>query len=454
MGYADIATQMAKGQERADKNKDQMTRCDVDKYKYEIRSALRAGHAVRNTLNYLGISPDSKLFGELINRKEMGHYNLIDNDTIAVRTTLSIKKNYASDMKRSPLGHYVDKQLCTSFGRGFYDIAYAVYKLNNKYKFIETEFDQYLEAAIGLIADMVNVIVDKCSLTEAVQVWHLINVFGNEIDNKKLFDGHIREALDGNLTDMLYDLYTYYKNTNQKSLLEYLSSCKTYNGLLDRFKAEEAKEANMQKRPVDRYDSEPNKDNLKHIIKRVLGYFGYEEDGLVLGHLIESFYDTFNFERGICDEAIAAWATLRLTGDDERINDVKRYTPWKLYKLGDVRWNMDEQSACWKTLDAYRAKPILPWDEWMRQEVSRYFHDTFTLIMNVELVNLMAYINVTYDVDKPCSVDQLFRLAYSHMCNDTDYNWLKQSYDHIKKPYTILDYKVKEMYSEFGEHNS
>lgn len=445
MGYDQIAEAMTKEKTRTGTLGDKLVQENNAKYMYMIDEFMRIGESMKLTLDYLCISPNSRLLGKMLNKDTASRFGMDNNVMVAVYTVLMIKNKYSTDMKRRPWLYYdycFDNYTYQVSELGLYDISYAIYELNKKHKFIESEFDKYIEATVGLIANTISNIMLSFTNADIVRVWRLINVFGNLANDRKLFEDKINNALCDDLTDSLCKLYYGENNASRDYLIEYISTYDDYAYWTHDFKSNEDEEDDMQCPRNGRDDSRVDRHKLNSIIKQVLIHFKYKEDGLLIDHLIDSFYTTFDFEHGWYDEAIAAWVALQLFGDDDYIDQVRRYTPWEFYEFDNTLYTRTDYHECWSVIDTYVTYPIFPIYGGLRILFSSYLvhkNKSFTLI---DLIRFIAYVNVTYDFNKPDNVRLLLKMAYDHMCVDVNGEFLKQAYGNIKQHNTILMYST------------
>lgn len=444
MGYGQMAEKMSEVYHRPGTIKEKLAQESNVKYIQMIDKLMRIGESMKLTLDYLGISPNSKLLGKMLNKDTVLCFDCDNNVMIAVRTVLMLKNRYSLDMRRKPWLYYdycFDNYTYQVSELGLYDISYAIYELNRKYKFIEPEFDKYIEAAIGLIANTISNIMLSFTNADVVRVWRLMNVFGSLVNDEQLFESKINNALCNSLTDSLCELYYNENNVSCESLFEYIS---TYDGYAyaTRDFLPNKEDDDMQHARNGKTDSKVDRDKLRCIIKQVLNHFKYKEEGRLLDYIMDPFYATFDFEHGWYDEAIAAWVTLQLFGDDDYIDQIRRYTPWELYALDDTLYTMDDQDKCWLTVDTYKSYHIFPIYGEIRTMFFIYLalkKKSFTL---TDLIRFIAYSNVAYDFNKPDNVRMLLEMAYDHMRVDVNGEFLKQGYDYIKQYNTILTYSA------------
>lgn len=444
MGYDQIAENMTNRQLCIGTIGDKLVQGNNAKYMHMTDELMRIGESMKLTLDYLGISPNSRLLGKILDKDTALRFGKNNNIMIAARTVLMLKNRYILDMRRKPWLYYdycFDNYTYQVSELGLYDISYAIYELNKKHKFIEPEFDKYIEATIGLIANTISNIMLSFTNADIVRVWRLINVFGNLANDNKLLEDKINNALGDGLTDSLCDLYYSDDNASRESLIEYISTYDNYAYLIRDFLTNE--EDDMQHARNDRTASIVDRDKLKGIIKQVLSHFKYKEDGRLLDYIIDSFYATFDFEHGWYDEAIAAWVTLQLFGDDDYINQIRRYAPWELYALDDTLYIMNDQCKCWSIIDTYKAYPIIPNEGKVRKMISDYFEITKKSFTLTDLMKFIAYLNVAYDVYEPDNVETLLKFADDCMRTDVSGEFLNRSCEHIGPYKTVLNYKIE-----------
>lgn len=455
MGYDQIDGKMSKEPYRPGALREKLIEEDNVKYISLVDEFVKVGSPVKLTMDYLGISPRSTLLGKILNKDMLLQYAGDNNVIIAVRTVLRIREKYRFDMKYKPWLYYdycFDKYTFQGTDTTFLDIAYIAYKLDKKHKFIESDFDECREAAISLIAAIINKMPFSFTNADIIRVWHLMNIFGNSVNDNQLFESYISNSFCNNLTDSLCNLYYNHRNNGSKVLVEYLSSCSKYVGIMDLLVMQELEEKEMRREFDYKANLKIDQDNLICIIKQVLHYFKFRDDDWLLGYMVNQFDHTFDFERGVYEEAIAAWATLRLSGSDSYIEQVKRYTPWDLYDFGDTLYTIDNELSCWSALYSYGLCLELQYDEWFRELISSYFKGVYKTFTLNDLLKFIAYVNVTYDIDKPDKIGVLLNMADDHMREDVNDDWLKQSRKRIDAygP-TILSYQVRAIELKF-EH--
>lgn len=445
MGYDKIAEDMTKGKTHTGTLKEKLAQWNNVEYMQMTDEFMRIGESMKLTLDYLGISPNSRLLGKMLNKNTALRFGRDNNVMIAVRTVLTLKNRYSIDMRRKPWLYYdycFDNYTYQVSELGLYDISYVIYELNRKHKFIEPEFDKYIEATVGLIANTISNIMLSFTNADIVRVWRLINVFGNLANDNKLLEDKVNNALCDDLTDPLCDLYYSENNASREYLIEYISTYDGYAYATRDFLPNE-EDDDMQHACNGKTDSKVDRDKLRCIIKQVLNHFKYKEDGRLLDYIMDSFYATFDFEHGWYDEAIAAWVTLQLFGEDDYINQIRRYTPWELYALDDTLYTMDDQGKCWSAIDIYKAYPIIPQEGKVRKMISDYFKITKKSFTLTDLMKFIAYLNVAYDVYEPDNIEMLLKFADDCMRTDVSGEFLKRSYDHMGPYKTVLNYKIE-----------
>lgn len=446
MGYGQIAEKMSDVYHRPGTSIEKLVKEDNAKYMHMTDEMMRVGESMKLTLDYLGISSNSRLLGKMLNKGTTLRFGSDNNVIIAVRTVLMLKNKYSLDMRRRPwlyYDHYFDNYTYQVSELGLYDISYTIYKLNKKHKFIEPEFNKYIEATIGLIANTISNMMLSFTNADIIRVWRLMNVFGNLVNDEQLFEDKINNAFCDNLTDSLCELYYSDDSISHESLVEYISTYDGYAYATRDFMSNEDEEDDMSHKRDDKTDLRVDRDKLNGIIKQVLNHFKYKEDGWLLDHLITSFYTTFDFEHGWYDEAIATWITLQLFGNDDYINQVRRYTPWEFYALDATLYTMDDQGKCWSAIDTYKAYPIIPCEDKVRKMISEYFKITRKSFTLTDIMKFIAYLNVAYDVYEPDNIEMLLKFADDCMRTDVSGEFLKRSHDRMGPYKTVLNYKIE-----------
>lgn len=313
MGYDKIAMNMTEEQTSADSCKS-AEEYNIE-YMHVLKDMVKFGVPMKRTLDYLGISPNSMFMSKLLRENTLLYYKANSNIITAASTALEVVNKYGYDMKNKPWQYYdycSGKYTFQGTDTNFIDIAYMAYKLDKKHKFIEPKFDECIEAVIGLIADTISKIPFSLTYGDIIKIWRLMNVFGNEVIDRQFFEDYIKDAFGNNLTDTLCDLYYRRKNTSQESLLNYVSTYNKYVGLLDILGDREVEEAEMHREYDYRANSKVDHDNIKDIVRQVLEYFKLNKEYGLLDDIVNSFDSTFDFKRGVYDEAIAAWTTLQV----------------------------------------------------------------------------------------------------------------------------------------------